>query len=112
MPAPPLATRAIQRRPRRARSLERCAQRGYRDPPAAQRRMGRVTTGAQSDMKVRLGRSWLLAAGLVLVVGVVLPTQAAAHAVLLRTIPPTRQTLSGAPDQVRLLFSEPIDAAF
>jgi copper transport protein len=42
----------------------------------------------------------------------VVPGRATAHAVLLRSIPPTGQTLARAPDQVQLLFSEPIDPAF
>jgi copper transport protein len=36
----------------------------------------------------------------------------AAHAVLLRSTPPTGQTLGAAPNQVQLLFSEPIDPVF
>jgi copper transport protein len=39
-------------------------------------------------------------------------TQVGAHAVLLRTTPPTGQTLAAAPTQVQLLFSEPIDPIF
>jgi copper transport protein len=35
-----------------------------------------------------------------------------AHAVLLRTIPSSSQTLARPPDEVRLLFSEPIDIVF
>lgn len=35
-----------------------------------------------------------------------------AHAVLLRTIPSSSQTLAQAPGEVRLLFSEPIDIVF
>jgi copper transport protein len=35
-----------------------------------------------------------------------------AHAVLLRSIPSSNQTLAQAPDEVRLLFSEPVDIAF
>jgi len=50
--------------------------------------------------------------GLLLLVAVVIPGRATAHAVLLRSIPPTGQTLQRAPDQVQLLFSEPIDPAF
>src|SRR5712692_9088595 len=50
--------------------------------------------------------------GLLLLVAITVPGRATAHAVLLRSIPPTGQTLSRAPDQVVLLFSEPIDAAF
>ena len=53
-----------------------------------------------------------LSMGLVLLVAVVVPGRAMAHAVLLRSVPPSGQTLSRAPDQVQLLFSEPIDAAF
>src|SRR5438128_12701540 len=36
----------------------------------------------------------------------------AAHAVLLRGTPSDRQTLERAPDQVQLLFSEPLDQVF
>jgi copper transport protein len=50
--------------------------------------------------------------GLLLLMAVVVPGRATAHAVLLRSIPPTGQTLQRAPDQVQLLFSEPIDPAF
>jgi copper transport protein len=50
--------------------------------------------------------------GLLLLVAVVVPGRATAHAVLLRSIPPAGQTLQRAPDQVQLLFSEPIDPAF
>jgi copper transport protein len=53
-----------------------------------------------------------LGLALLLIVAIVAPGRATAHAVLLKTTPPTGQTLSGAPDQVALLFSEPIDAAF
>jgi copper transport protein len=53
-----------------------------------------------------------LGIGLLLLVAVVVPGRATAHAVLLRSIPPTGQTLQRAPDQVQLLFSEPIDPAF
>lgn len=38
--------------------------------------------------------------------------QAQAHAVLLRTTPPGRETLPQAPSQISLLFSEPIDPVF
>lgn len=38
--------------------------------------------------------------------------RAEAHAVLLRVTPPARQTLSQAPRQVGLLFSEPVDSVF
>jgi copper transport protein len=37
---------------------------------------------------------------------------ASAHAVLLRVTPSSSQTLAEAPDQVQLLFSEPLDPAF
>src|SRR5438309_6373123 len=40
------------------------------------------------------------------------PMRAAAHAVLLRGRPSDRQTLERAPDQVQLLFSEPLDQVF
>ena len=53
-----------------------------------------------------------LGIGLLLLMAVVVPGRATAHAVLLRSIPPTGQTLQRAPDQVQLLFSEPIDPAF
>src|SRR6266849_3722661 len=49
---------------------------------------------------------------MVVLIAVVVPGRATAHAVLLRSIPPTGQTLQRAPDQVKLLFSEPTDAAF
>lgn len=39
-------------------------------------------------------------------------TTASAHAVLLRGTPSDRQTLERAPDQVQLLFSEPLDQVF
>lgn len=59
-----------------------------------------------------VSRSGLVAVGLLLLVAVVVPGRAAGHAELLRSIPPTAQTLLRPPDQVQLLFSEPIDAAF
>ncbi|MGI9147152.1 MAG: copper resistance CopC/CopD family protein [Chloroflexota bacterium] len=40
------------------------------------------------------------------------PDRALAHAVLLRSIPSSNQTLARAPQEVRLLFSEPIDIVF
>ena len=59
------------------------------------------------------GRAWLWAAvaalGLLVASG---PATAAAHAVLLRGTPSNRQTLTRAPDQVQLLFSEPLDRVF
>jgi copper transport protein len=48
----------------------------------------------------------------VVLVGVVGVGQATAHAVLLRSTPPTGQTLGRAPEQVQLLFSESIDPRF
>ncbi|HTD77216.1 MAG TPA: copper resistance protein CopC, partial [Chloroflexota bacterium] len=48
-------------------------------------------------------------------VGLVLaswPASVAAHAVLLRGTPSNRQSLTRAPDQVELLFSEPLDRVF
>ncbi|MDQ3811973.1 MAG: copper resistance protein CopC/CopD [Chloroflexota bacterium] len=44
--------------------------------------------------------------------GTLLPRTALAHAVLLRADPPSGRTLAAAPDSVRLLFSEPLDAKF
>jgi copper transport protein len=52
---------------------------------------------------------WLLLLVLLAVFGV---GNATAHAVLLRTIPPPRQSLPQPPPQVVLLFSEPIDPVF
>jgi copper transport protein len=51
----------------------------------------------------------------VVAVGLVLaswPASVAAHAVLLRGTPSNRQSLTRAPDQVELLFSEPLDRVF
>jgi copper transport protein len=60
-----------------------------------------------------LSRSLLaVTIALVIVVGVGDVSRVAAHAVLLRTLPSGRQTLARAPDQVQLVFSEPIDPAF
>ncbi len=59
-----------------------------------------------------MSRSWPIGAALLLLVAVVVPGRATAHAVLLRSIPPSGQTLQRVPDQVQLLFSEPIDPAF
>src|SRR4051812_14316621 len=53
---------------------------------------------------------WLL--GVVLAALTLLPATAAAHAVLLRTDPPTGRSLEVTPIEVRLLFSEPIDGSF
>ncbi|MCA1646367.1 MAG: copper resistance protein CopC/CopD [Chloroflexi bacterium] len=57
-----------------------------------------------------LGLSALLL--LLLLLAAISPGRVQAHAVLLRSIPPAGQTLSRAPEEVQLLFSEPIDAAF
>src|SRR5213082_3192225 len=43
---------------------------------------------------------------------IVSTTVASAHAALLRAIPSSSQTLPQAPDQVALLFSEPLDPVF
>ncbi len=51
----------------------------------------------------------MVAVGLALASG---PVTVAAHAVLLRGTPSNRQTLTRAPDQVELLFSEPLDRVF
>ena len=51
----------------------------------------------------------MVAVGLALASG---PATVAAHAVLLRGTPSNRQTLTRAPDQVELLFSEPLDRVF
>lgn len=51
----------------------------------------------------------------IVLVGVVAsanPERVMAHAVLLRSIPSSNQALPRAPDEVRLLFSEPIDIVF
>jgi copper transport protein len=56
-------------------------------------------------------RSWLALLGLTIVL-LGWPTDVVAHAVLLRSDPPTGRTLNEAPSEVRLLFSEPIDASF
>jgi copper transport protein len=64
-----------------------------------------------------MARGWLMAAlgvlGLLAGMGLVqTPEGALAHAVLLRSVPPSGQTLAGAPAEIRLLFSEPIDIVF
>jgi len=46
------------------------------------------------------------------VLGVLIPSVALAHAELIRVTPPTRQTLPQPPEQVALLFSEPLDPSF
>jgi copper transport protein len=61
---------------------------------------------------VRLGRWPVLVGFAVLVLVGAGAGNAAAHAVLLRSTPPTGQTLGAAPSQVQLLFSEPIDPVF
>jgi copper transport protein len=53
--------------------------------------------------------AWAL--GLLLVL-LALPGSAEAHALLRRATPPTGQTLPGAPSEIRLLFSEPLDPTF
>jgi copper transport protein len=54
----------------------------------------------------------ILAIALLCWLVIVDPTPATAHAVLLRSTPPTGQTLPRPPDRVQLLFSEPIDPVF
>jgi copper transport protein len=57
--------------------------------------------------------SWpLVGIALLCLLVVVDPTPVTAHAVLLRSSPPTGQTLTRPPEQVTLLFSEPIDPLF
>jgi copper transport protein len=46
------------------------------------------------------------------VVAALTPAVASAHAVLLRATPSSSQTLAQAPEQVQLLFSEPLDPVF
>ena len=60
-------------------------------------------------MTHRLATAVGLALLIVVAVG---PLRATAHAVLLRSTPPTGQPLSRPPDSVQLLFSEPIDPVF
>jgi copper transport protein len=60
---------------------------------------------------MRVG-AWPLGLLLFLVVFAGLPGSAEAHALLRRAMPPTGQTLSTAPTEVRLLFSEPLDPTF
>jgi copper transport protein len=58
-------------------------------------------------------RHWSLAGiALLCLLVVVDPTPVRAHAILLRSSPPTGQTLPRPPEQVQLLFSEPIDPFF
>jgi copper transport protein len=49
---------------------------------------------------------------MVLLLGLLAPTAALAHALLRRSTPPTGQTLTTPPTEVRLLFSEPLDPSF
>jgi copper transport protein len=59
-------------------------------------------------------RGWLAAVGFLgLIAGAGLSAEKVlAHAVLLRAIPSGSQTLARAPDEIRLLFTEPIDIVF
>jgi copper transport protein len=57
-------------------------------------------------------RAWLAAVALALLFVGAMEDEVGAHAVLLRADPPTARTLSTPPREVRLLFSEPIDASF
>ncbi|HEY2596275.1 MAG TPA: CopD family protein [Chloroflexota bacterium] len=55
-----------------------------------------------------------IALAVVAAVGILMlvPAAALAHAVLLKTTPSSSESLSSAPSQVQLLFSEPLDPAF
>lgn len=64
---------------------------------------------AQHDSPTRLTRGLLLAA---LMLGVLLPTPAQAHALLSSTDPVADQVLETAPDSVTVTFSEPVELAF
>jgi copper transport protein len=57
-------------------------------------------------------RALLVAASVGLLVFIMSPGGASAHAVLLRATPSGRESLSQPPEQVALLFSEPLDPAF
>jgi copper transport protein len=61
---------------------------------------------------VKRPRRLIVALVIVASAWVVTWTSAGAHAVLLRATPPSSQTLAQSPDQVQLLFSEPLDAIF
>src|SRR5258708_25026275 len=54
----------------------------------------------------------LVGIALLCLLAVVAPTPVTAHAVLLRSTPPTGQTLPRSPEEVLLLFSEAIDPVF
>jgi len=60
---------------------------------------------------VSRGRLGLALAGMLLL-ALASASQGQAHALLLRTTPPSTQSLDQSPAQVQLLFSEPIDAVF
>jgi copper transport protein len=62
-----------------------------------------VTRGWLAAALGLVGLLWCIALG---------PDRVFAHAVLLRSVPSGSQTLARAPDEVRLLFSEPIDIVF
>ncbi len=57
-------------------------------------------------------RAWPALIGVALLLMLAVPDSALAHAVLLRSDPPSAQRLAAAPAEVRLLFSEPIDPQF
>jgi copper transport protein len=57
-------------------------------------------------------RAVAVSIGIVALVGLLAWGGASAHAVLLRATPSANQTLGQAPDQVQLLFSEPLDPIF
>lgn len=61
---------------------------------------------------MRLSAAGLALAGLCALGATVLAPVALAHAVLLRATPSGSQSLSQAPEQVQLLFSEPLDPEF
>ncbi|MDQ6670585.1 MAG: copper resistance protein CopC, partial [Chloroflexota bacterium] len=76
------------------------------------RRASRAESHAGSGSSLAAGIGILgLVAGVAFGLGQT-PATALAHAVLLRSVPPANQTLSRAPDEVRLLFTEPIDIVF
>src|SRR5437879_526001 len=60
-----------------------------------------------------MSQRWpIVGIALLSLLSVVDPTPVTAHAILLRSTPPTGQTLARPPEQVLLLFSEPIDPLF
>src|ERR1051326_4879667 len=65
-------------------------------------------TRTVADALIKSGGALLLAA-LVTLLG---PVSVSAHAVLIRMMPSSTATLPRPPDEVQLLFSEPIDGAF